>query len=167
MGSLELTHNCSWDWPVTQRLIPSSFLRSYLRARPHALCVDRNCCSRRCRLGWLASVLSQLDPAQFCSKGWMLQCGILMLGPFKTLYIGYLAVWEVPVQELQFRLFFAWQSTIQGRLSHRPGFAGLDQADPSLTREAISVSRPWTRHRSVTHSVALSSLKSSSTTSPQ
>ena len=65
-----------------------------------------------------------------------------MLGPFKTLYIGYLAVWEVPVQELQFRLCFAWQSMIQERLSHRPGFAGLDQADPSLTREAYKCFSP-------------------------
>ena len=48
--------------------------------------------------------------------------------------------WAVSPQELQLRLTFAWQRRVCSDLEDRPGFAGLSQVDPQLTR---SLKKGW------------------------
>ena len=48
--------------------------------------------------------------------------------------LGPLPVWRLSAPELQMRLAGSWQMVVQDRLSHRPSFGGLEDADPHITR---------------------------------
>ena len=41
-------------------------------------------------------------------------------------------------QELQLRLALMWQQRVAADVQHRPGFEGLLQADPHITRDAVA-----------------------------
>ena len=41
-------------------------------------------------------------------------------------------------QELQLRLAFMWQQRVAADVQHRPGFEGMLQADPHITRDAVA-----------------------------
>ena len=47
---------------------------------------------------------------------------------------GQFNLWSVSCAEVQFRLAWAWQDTVAQRISSRATFAGLEAADPRLTR---------------------------------
>ena len=52
--------------------------------------------------------------------------------------LGELDVWNIPIQELQFRLRVAWHDWIAERVGHRPGFQGLHRCDPMTARSLCS-----------------------------
>ena len=55
---------------------------------------------------------------------------------------GPLEVWSLSAPELQLCLVFAWQQAVQDRLSHRPSFSGLQDADPHTTRLLLKTFQP-------------------------
>ena len=57
------------------------------------------------------------------STGWMVD----LFGTF--------SIFDVSLAEVVFRAQWAWQQVIASKVSHRPGFCDLHQADPSATRQ--------------------------------